>query len=170
MEPQLLAFVLLALVALFSAVMMVTRRNLVHSALYLVVTFLAVAAIYVVLHAEFLAVVQVLVYAGGIMVLFLFVILLVDLPREMAARKRSRKGHVATALILSALVVGLLGYELATTRGTSGPPGSPLSAEGGNLEAVALTLFRYYLLPFEVVSLLLLVAMVGAILLARPKT
>jgi len=169
MEPQLLAFVLLAVVGLFSAVMMVTRRNLVHAALYLVVSFLVVAAMYVVLHAEFLAAVQVLVYAGGIMVLFLFVILLVDLPREMAIPRRSRSAHVATAMILSALAVGLVGYELATTRGLAGADSSPLSAEGGNLETVALTLFRYYLLPFEVVSLLLLVAMVGAILLARAK-
>jgi len=168
-DPQFVAFVLLALVGLFAALMMVTRTNLVHAALYLVVTFLVVAAMYVVLHAEFLAAVQVLVYAGGIMVLFLFVILLVDLPREMAAPRKPRNVHVATALILSAVVVGLLGYEVVVTRAAPSAGGASLFAEGGNLETVALALFRYYLLPFEVVSLLLLVAMVGAILLARAK-
>ena len=80
MEPQLVIFTLLAAVGLGSAVMMITRKNPVHSALYLVVTFFSVAGIYVVLGAAFLAAVQVLVYAGGIMVLFLFVIMLVDSP------------------------------------------------------------------------------------------
>ena len=168
MDGQFLIFLLLALVALASAVMVVTRRNPVHAALYLVVTFFAVAAVYVVLHAEFLGVVQLLVYAGGIMVLFLFVILLVDRPGAAPAGK-PRKVHVAGSVLMTALVVGLLAAHFL--RG--GPAGSAgkelLSAEGGNLEAVAMALFRSYLLPFEAVSILLLVALVGAIVLARSK-
>ncbi len=167
MELRLLVFVLFAVVGLCSAVLMVTRRNLVHSALYLVVTFFVVAAMYVLLQAEFIAAVQVLVYAGGIMVLFLFVILLVDLPREMASAGGSRKVPVALAGTLTALLVGLLGYYGTATRLAPAAYTSVPSRQGGNLETVALTLFRYYLLPFEVVSLLLAVAMVGAILLAR---
>ena len=169
MDLQMLVFLLLAAVALSSAVLMVTRRNLVHSALYLIVTFFAVAAVYVVLQAEFIAAVQVLVYAGGIMVLFLFVIMLVDLPRDLGGARRPRTGHVAAALLLTLLVVGPLGYYVGASRLRPAVSTGALVAQGGNLETVALTLFRYYLLPFEVVSILLLVAMVGAIVLARAR-
>jgi len=162
-------FTLLAAVGLFSAVMMITRKNPVHSALYLVVTFFSVAGIYVILGAAFLAAVQVLVYAGGIMVLFLFVIMLVDSP-EHGGTRRIRGKHAGAAAVLTALVSALLAYQLATAGPVAGA-GDPaaLAAQGGNLETVATSLFQYYLLPFEVVSILLLVAMVGAIVLARAK-
>jgi NADH-quinone oxidoreductase subunit J len=169
MGPQLLSFVVFALVGLSAAVLMVTRRNLVHAALYLIVTLFSVAAVYVLLQAEFLAAVQVLVYAGGIMVLFLFVILLVDVPRELVAAGPSHRAHVATALVLTGSTVGLLAYHLMTGTPGSGGSATVLQAGGGNLEAVSTALFRNYLLPFEAVSVLLLVAMVGAIVLARPK-
>jgi len=169
LEPQLVIFTLLAAVGLFSAVMMITRKNPVHSALYLVVTFFSVAGIYVILGAAFLAAVQVLVYAGGIMVLFLFVIMLVDSP-EHGGTRRIRGKHAGAAAVLTALVSALLAYQLATAGPVAGA-GDPaaLAAQGGNLETVATSLFQYYLLPFEVVSILLLVAMVGAIVLARAK-
>lgn len=168
MDLDLVVFYLLAAVGVAAAVLMVTRRNLVHSALYLVVTFFSVAAIYVLLGAEFLAAVQVLVYAGGIMVLFLFVILLVDLPREVSARKW-RRGHVGLAAILTLLVVGILAFHLAAARAPSSGAVAAVASDEGNLETVAMALFRYYLLPFEAVSVLLMVAMIGAILLARAK-
>ena len=170
MDLQLVVFAVLAAVGVVSALMMVTRRNLVHAALYLVVTFFSVAAVYVLLDAEFLAAVQVLVYAGGIMVLFLFVIMLVDLPKELADARRSRKLHVTTALALTILTVGLLAYYSVRAGGTAPDAARAVAVgQGGNLEAVALSLFRYYLLPFEVVSVLLLAAMVGAILLAKAR-
>jgi len=170
LEPQLVIFTLLAAVGLGSAVMVITRKNPVHSALYLVVTFFSVAGIYVVMGAAFLAAVQVLVYAGGIMVLFLFVIMLVDTP-EHGGTRRIRGKHAGAAAILTALVTALLGYQLANAGPLGGAAGdtSALASQGGNLEAVATSLFQYYLLPFEVVSVLLLVAMVGAIVLARSK-
>jgi NADH-quinone oxidoreductase subunit J len=127
-----------------------------------------VAGIYVLLHAEFLAAVQVLVYAGGIMVLFLFVILLVDLPREAVEPRPRRPLHVAVAAGLAALVAGTL-VVFAVARPVRAAAPTALGGDGGNLETVALTLFRHYLLPFEAVSILLLVAMVGAIVLARAK-
>jgi NADH-quinone oxidoreductase subunit J len=134
------------------------------------VTFFSVAAVYVLLHAEFLAAVQVLVYAGGIMVLFLFVIMLVNLPREMGARGTSRKVHVTAALVLTLLTVAILAWYLAAGAPPSGGTDrAALGAHGGNLEAVSLAMFQYYVLPFEVVSILLMVAMVGAILLAKAK-
>lgn len=168
MDAQMLVFLILAAVALGSAVMVITRRNAVHSALYLIVTFFAVAAIYALLHAEFIAAVQVLVYAGGIMVLFLFVIMLVEPPRG-ASRKPPRRGHVAVCASLSGLVVALLAWKFWLGEPERASDVSALGTHGGNLETVALSLLRHYLLPFEVVSVLLLVALVGAVVLARPK-
>ena len=168
MDGQMIIFVMLAAVALASSVMVVTRRNPVHSALYLIVTFFAVAAIYVLLHAEFLGVVQVLVYAGGIMVLFLFVILLVERPGTGAAPK-PRRVHVAASALMTALVAGLLASHFLAGGPAHAKDAAVLAGSGGNVETVAVTMFRYYLFPFEAVSILLLVAMVGAIVLARPK-
>jgi len=168
MSVQLLIFLVLAAVGVASAAMVVTRRNPVHSALYLVVTFFTVAAVYVLLHAEFLAAVQVLVYAGGIMVLFLFVILLVEGPSE-AAKRRARPVHVATSAALVAVTTGLVAWHVLGASPSSAADKAPLAAGGGNLETVAMALFRHYLLPFEVVSILLLVALVGAVVLARSK-
>lgn len=170
MGVQLGLFLVFAAIGVCAAVMMVTRRNLVHAALYLIVALFAVAAVYVLLQAEFLAAVQVLVYAGGIMVLFLFVILLVDVPRELVPARRSHRLHVGASLALTGATVGLLAYYLSVAAPRSAAGGGQLSAGGGNLEAVSLALFRSYLLPFEAVSVLLLVAMVGAIVLARARS
>ena len=103
MDVQFVMFWVFAVVGLFSALMVVTRRNPVHSVLYLLVTFFSVAAIYVVLQAEFIAVVQILVYAGGILVLFLFVIFLVDVRREPGLR-RMGAGHLMLAIALCFVV------------------------------------------------------------------
>lgn len=168
MDAQLAVFLVLAAVGVGSAIMVVTSRNPVHCALYLVVTFFSVAAVYVLLQAEFLAVVQVLVYAGGIMVLYLFVILLVDVRREEKAR-RVGAAHLVVAAGLTVLVVLPLAFYAWTAVPRAVGDVGVLAAEGGNLETVALELFRYYLLPFEVVSILLLVALVGAVVLARIK-
>ncbi len=168
MDGQFLIFLVMAFVALASAVMMVTRRNPVHAALYLIVTFFAVAAVYVLLHAEFLGAVQVLVYAGGIRVLFLFVILLVERPGTGAA-PRPRRVHIAASALMTTLVAGLLGWYFAAGGPAQAKESAALAGSGGNLETVAVAMFRYYLFPFEAVSILLLVAMVGAIVLARPK-
>lgn len=168
MSAPLGIFLVLAAIGVFSAAMVVTRRNPVHSAMYLLVTFFSVAAVYVLLHAEFVAAVQVLVYAGGIMVLFLFVILLVDVGRVAGSRSVAR-GHVLLSAFLTALVVVPVGLHIL-----GGSPAAPsetaaLAARGGNLETVSLSLFRDYLLPFEAVSVLLLVALVGAVVLARSR-
>ncbi len=169
MDAQMLVFLVLAAVGVASAAMVVTRRNPVHSALYLIVTFFDVAAVYVLLHAEFIAAVQVLVYAGGIMVLFLFVIMLVERPD--AARARSpRRLHLSVSAALVVLVTALVGYYVSTAAPARAQETAPLAASGGNLETVAMSLFRGYLLPFEVVSVLLLVALVGAVLLARSRS
>jgi NADH-quinone oxidoreductase subunit J len=160
-----IAFYVLAGLILGFAVMVVSTRNTVHSVLFLVANFLCVGVLYVVLHAEFLAVIQVLVYAGGIVVLYLFVVMLVNLkrPPETHAEpaRRDRLGIALAGLVLAELVaIGLYSF------GREGLPPAPAAA-AGNVEQVGRALYVDYLVPFEVASMLLLVAMIGAIVLAR---
>jgi len=166
-------FGLLAAVTVAGAVGVITRKNPVHSALLLIATLMSVAGIYVLLEAEFLAAVQVLVYAGGVMVLFLFVIMLVDLAQrgqDAAPARRISKGAVAAGVVLTLLFLCVLLSTFAMEPlGATSAGGEALRAGGGNLGSVALVMFRYYLLPFELASVLLLVAMVGAIVLGRFK-
>jgi NADH-quinone oxidoreductase subunit J len=138
----------------------------VHSAVYLVLTFVAIAAIYVQLGADFLFAVQVLVYAGGILVLFLFVIMLVNLeePRRFSGGRMRLAASGAVTLLLFGI--------LASTFARSAPAGAVAAlapAAEGNLQAVGVSLYTDYILPFEIVSVLLLVAMIGAIVLGRPR-
>jgi NADH-quinone oxidoreductase subunit J len=174
MTGPLLVFYRLATLTIGSAALVITRRNPVHSALFLVITFMGVAGLYVLLEAEFLAAVQVLVYAGGIMVLFLFVIMLVDLEERGRAPRllpALRPRSVALSVALAVLVVGLLLGAFVAIPYVSGQGGTEiLRVHGGNIESVAMGLFRYYVLPFELASVLLLVAMIGAVVLARFRT
>lgn len=166
-------FLFLAAVSLGGAVGVVALRQPVHAALSLLASFLGVAGMFVLAHGEFLAAVQVLVYAGGVMVLFLFVIMFVNV------RAAEKEAQYLKPLVPLAVVGGLLFAALALTAlwalGKRPAAGAlPLVSIGGqqvgNTEAVGWVLYRDYLLPFEVVSVLLLVAMVGAIVLGRkPK-
>jgi NADH-quinone oxidoreductase subunit J len=167
-----IAFYTLSAFILGLALLVITARNTVHSVLFLVLNFLFVAALYVLLTAEFLAVIQVLVYAGGIVVLYLFVVMLVNLKRPPETHSDPRrKGW--WGLILSGLVLGELAAIIAVTM--SAPPAATAAAStseavtriGGNTEQVGLILYTDYLVPFEVASMLLLVAMIGAIILAK---
>jgi NADH-quinone oxidoreductase subunit J len=172
-SPALAVFYFLGSITALSAVATVTRKNPVHAAIFLVLTFFGVAGIYVLLEAEFLAAVQVLVYAGGILVLFLFVIMLVDLEergRPPRAMLGFRMRHAVVSLGLAGGVLLLLASVWATMPAISGKPAGALRAQGGNLEAVAMSMFQHNLLPFELASVLLLVAMIGAIVLARPRS
>ena len=162
-------FYTLAAFILGFGVLVVTARNTVHSVLFLVANFLCVAVVFVMLAAEFLAIIQVLVYAGGIVVLYLFVVMLVNLKRPPEApldtRRQSRAGFVLAAVLLAELSA-----ILVYTAGRPAPapvPGPAAAAGTGNTEAVGMLLYTDYLIPFEVASMLLLVAMVGAIILAR---
>lgn len=164
-----IAFYSLAALILVFAVLVVSTRNAVHSVLFLVANFLCVAVLYVLLHAEFLAVIQVLVYAGGILVLYLFVVMLVNLKRPAEAtadpRRRDRLGLLLSGAILAELAAIVL-YSFATPWTPA--PGADAAAPGvGNVEAVGWALYVDYVIPFEVASVLLLVAMVGAIVLAK---
>jgi len=137
-------------------------RNPVTSAMFLVLTIVSLAGLFVLLHAFFLAAVQVLVYAGAVMVLFLFVIMLLDLKAE-ESRKVRRLSWVSGAVAAGAIAALLL--KAIARHGAQAPPPAGL-AEGGT-RALGKLLFTDYLLPFEIVSVLLLVAMVGVILLSK---
>ena len=163
----------LATVAVAGAVGVIAFRNPVHAALSLLGTFLAVAGLFVLMEAEFLAAVQILVYAGGVMVLFLFVIMLVKartLPDEPQYLGRLAPAAVGLGVLLAVLVgVGVWG----AAHGAPGDPAALRQVQGatlGNTEAVGWSLYRDYLLPFEVVSIVLLVAMIGAIVMGRKES
>jgi NADH-quinone oxidoreductase subunit J len=165
-----IAFYTLAAFILGFAVLVVTARNTVHSVLFLVLNFLCVAVLYVVLGAEFLAVIQVLVYAGGIVVLYLFVVMLVNLKRAPEAhqdpRRRTALGLAMAGAVLAelaAVVVYSVSHEAPAAAAAAAPPGPAI----GNVERVGFLLYTDYLVPFEVASMLLLVAMIGAIILAK---
>ena len=149
-----------------SAVLTVTRRNPVQSVLFLILNFFCLALLYLSLHAEFLAIIQILVYAGAIMVLFLFVIMLLNLRDDGTRRETPRAAWIAGAAF--ALIVLLQLGVLLTGGGRT--PGAPIPEDFGTVERFGTALFREYLVPFEMTSILLLAALVGVIILARKKT
>ena len=157
------AFYVFAALILGFGVLVVTARNSVYSVLFLVLDFLCVAALYVLLNAQFLAIIQVAVYAGGIVVLYLFVVMLVNLKRPAEAhsdpRRLGRLGLVLSlAVLVELVVIGLYGWTKPETTGTLSPD---------NVRQIGTALYTDYLIPFEVASILLLVAMIGAIVLAK---
>lgn len=163
-------FVGFAVLALASAVAVVVAKNPVHSALYLLLSFVLVACIFILQQAEFVGAVQMLVYAGGIMVLFLFVVMLVN-PRTVQTVK-SFQHQWDIALVLFPILLLPFAYVLWTDKLPDVPvnPNAFVTARGkviGNTEAVAWSLFRDYLLPFEIASVFLLVAMIGAVVLGK---
>jgi NADH-quinone oxidoreductase subunit J len=164
-------FFLFAAMAILSAIFMVTQANPVASVVYLVVTFFALSGLFVILDAHFIAAVQVIVYAGAIMVLFLFVIMLLNLGSGVPADIRRGLARVLAGSVALALIVVL-------TRLVLGDPGTEALAPSalasvleskGAVRALAEPLFNRYLVAFEVTSVLLLVAIIGAVVLARRR-
>jgi NADH-quinone oxidoreductase subunit J len=167
-RAELIIFVPLALLSVVTAVGMVTSRNAVYSALLLVVNFFCLAGFYVLLQAQFLAAVQVIVYAGAIMVLFLFVLMLLGISKEDVVSETIPGQRVIAGvlgvLLLVAVVVAVLG------GGLSGPAGDLTTAnQGGNTQAVGRLLFTRYLFAFEATGILLVVAAVGALVLGKGR-
>ncbi len=162
-------FYIFAALSIVFALLTVTRKNAVHAAICLLLTFFFIACNYVLLEAEFLAAVQVLVYAGGVVGLMLYVIMLVR-SQEANEIKQSlgQKVIVAFIAILFVLEVAFLPFVLSAGSYT-GFLGQKMSQFGGNTESIGGVLYTYFLLPFEVVSVLLLAALVGAIVLAKNR-
>jgi NADH-quinone oxidoreductase subunit J len=162
--PDLLLFFALAAVAVATAVGMLASRNAVYSTLLLVLNFVTVAVLYLMLNAAFIAMVQVTVYAGAIMVLFLFVVML--LGSERLPPSTRLRWQIPAAAVLGLLLLGEALVAVLALRGS--PLEAPEVAPAfGSPSAVGLFLFRRYLLPVEIASILLLVAMLGAIVLTR---
>ncbi len=159
-------------VAVVAAVLCITQRNPIKSALWLVVTLFALAALFVLLEAHFIGVLQILVYAGAIMVLFVFVIMLLNLGRGGPPDRRGLAGGIVAV----GLGLGLL-LQLSVLRSARPPEAitlpdgflSALQRQQGIVGAVARPLFAEYLIPFEITSVLLLAAIVGAVVLAKRR-
>ncbi len=163
--PELVVFFVLAAVSIGAAIGMLFSRNAVHSALFLVLNFAVVSVFFLMLAAPFIAMVQITVYAGAIMVLFLFVIML--LGAEMLRRDSTvLPWQTGLALVMAVLFIGALGYVVFMRAG----PLEAVVAVGvdyGDPASIGAKLFQDYLLPFELTSFLLLVAMIGAVVLTR---
>ena len=170
---ELFFFYLFGGAAVGTGVAVVTAKNPINSAIFLILTFLSLAGIYVLLNAHFLAVIQVLVYAGAIMVLFLFVIMLLNLNKEDLGESRVNFFKVGGVVLILVVAGKLIQLVLAADRPLGGADRrvitSRIDPEWGGLQHVGRTLFQDYLLPFEVASILLLAAMIGALLIARKR-
>lgn len=167
MNLELIFFLVLAVAAIASAILMITRRNPVNSALYLIFNFFCIAVLYLLLRAQFIAIIQITVYAGAIMVLFLFVIMLLNLGEDSLSRWRltsAKSVAVFLGVVMLAEILYFVKY-FTSTRGIS-----PKAESIGTIESIGKVLFNNYLFPFEITSLLLLAAIVGAILLASKKS
>jgi NADH-quinone oxidoreductase subunit J len=163
-------FYLLAGIMIIGGIMVITRKNAVHSALALITTLLAQAAIYLMLYAPFVAGVQIILYAGGIMVLFLFVIMLINMERSVKERQFNKQWLVG---IVAAAALGGLFITVFTKGKSLFPNGRQFYLEDKNTQAIAGLLFDrntgVYMFAFEIASLLLLVAIIGAVVMAKKR-
>lgn len=158
-------FYFLSFLGIFCALLVVFSKNPVHSVLYLILTFFAIAGHYVLLNAQFLAAVHVIVYAGAIMVLFLYVIMLLNLNQETEPHKSNALKFAATICAGMLLLV-----MVGTLKGTDQMMMPPLKGEEvGLVKDLGRVLFNDFLLPFEISSVLLLAAMVGAVMMGKPE-
>ncbi len=171
---ELFLFLVIGGIALLASILVVFQRNPRTSALFLILVFLAMAGLYLVLGAEFIALIQVLVNAGAVMVLFLFVIMLLNQDQERLEWLKGHRKQKFWGMVLVVVTAPLIGLGVSTSllydHRQLGPPGaySPQVADQvSNTKAVASLLFTDYLLPFEITSILLLVAIVGVVYLTR---
>jgi NADH-quinone oxidoreductase subunit J len=159
-----------SVLSILCSIMMVTRKNPIHSALWLIVTFFSLAVIYLVLNAQFIAIAQVMVYAGAIMMLIIFVIMLIQL--ELEGLKRGRLsgvkiiGTIITVVLFLEIIAAVMTFrDGAMKTAAASANGVPM----GTVASVGTALYGKFLFPFEVASILLLIGVVGAVVLARKK-
>lgn len=157
-------FYFLSFLAILSSLMVIFSKNPIHSVLYLIITFFAIAGHYIMLNAQFLAVVHIIVYAGAIMVLFLFVIMFLNLNAETEPQKSNlvKLAGVVSGGLLFLIFVATFKDAAQITSATS-------NQEIGLIKNLGIVLFRDYLLPFEMVSVLFLAALIGAVMLAKKE-
>jgi NADH-quinone oxidoreductase subunit J len=168
MSLNLILFIIFGGVSAVSSVLMITRPNPVISALFLILNFAGLAGLYLLLNAQFIAVAQVIVYAGAIMVLFLFVIMLLKPEHEkLFGRKPKMK---LFAVVIAVMVFFQLGYMIFFTNNSSAVSASvAASVKAGTVEQIGRELYSNYVLPFEAAGFLLLAATIGALVLAKKK-
>lgn len=157
-------FYFLSFLAILSSLMVVFSKNPIHSVLYLIITFFAIAGHYIMLNAQFLAIVHIIVYAGAIMVLFLFVIMFLNLNSDTEPQKSNLvkfAGVISGGLLLMVLLASLSKVNAVTNE-------TPIS-DIGLIQNLGMVLFQDFLLPFELVSILFLAALVGAVMLGKKE-
>jgi NADH-quinone oxidoreductase subunit J len=161
-------FLVASILSIFCSIMMVTRKNPIHSALWLIVAFFSLAVIYLTLHAQFIAIAQVMVYAGAIMMLIIFVIMLIQLEIEGL-----RRGRLSGAKIIAMFITAILFLEIVAVlisfRGSAAKSAMATPEGMGTVASVGMALYGKFLFPFEVASILLLVGVIGAVVLARKR-
>jgi NADH-quinone oxidoreductase subunit J len=161
-----LIFLYFAVVIIVSAVLMVTRRNPIHSVMFMLLLFFHIAGVFVLLNAEFLAAVQLIVYAGAILILYLFVVMLLSVDRETQAVRANRfwPWLVGFGFVIAAEIA------LLVLRGTfPADRGQTVKNAGAGVRELGVELYTKYLVPFEIASVILLVGLVGAVMLAKKK-
>jgi NADH-quinone oxidoreductase subunit J len=156
-------FFILAIAAVTSGLGVIAQRHAMRSALFLLVNFCCLAGLYVLLHAQFIAVVQVIVYAGAIVVLFLFVVMLLGAERAEETPDRLRYQRIVGGLLGALLLVGLVWALILTV------PGASVGPIGDNVRRIGAALLTDYVIPFELASVVLLVAIIGAVVLAKRR-
>jgi NADH-quinone oxidoreductase subunit J len=167
---QWLIFLGMAFTSLTASLLLITRKNPIHSALFLVLNFLCVAVLYLLLYSQFIAIIQVVVYAGGIVMLIVFVIMLLDLEEELRTGLKLFYSKVIGGMLAVLFLFGII-YSVVA-KSPTGKVGSAYTPENvsANVKAVGQMLFTQYLLPFEIISVLLVAAIVGAVILSKKRT
>ena len=164
-----LSFFYFGSVIVLCALLVVALRNPVHSVIALLVMFFHIAGLFVTLHAEFLAAVQLIVYAGAILVLYLFVVMILNLQQDDSYQRQVKLGVGLGLLALAEVtaIIGKAGLPEEPVSGRAAAGEAAAAAVAGNTETIGKALYTTYLFPFEVASLILLVAMIGAIIMAK---
>ena len=164
--------IIMSLITVVCALYVVFQKNPIYSAIFLIQTMVSLAVVYVLLHAEFIAAVQVMVYAGAIMVLFIFVIMLLNLNKEDVEGDRDKLFlQKPSALIMGLILISMIGIIMVKSvfHGTKGEYPPEVISEIGNTQLVGKMLFTKYVFPFEIASILLFAAIVGAIILVKKQ-
>jgi NADH-quinone oxidoreductase subunit J len=163
-----LVFLGMAFITIVASLLVITRRNPIHSALFLVLNFVCVAVLYLLLYSQFIAIVQVIVYAGAIMMLIVFVIMLLDLQEETRAGLKLVYSKVLGSLLAVLFLFGIL-YAVSASSLAGKPGAYPPEKVTANVKTVGEVLFTQYFFPFEIASILLVAAIVGAVVLSKKR-
>jgi len=166
---QWLIFLGVAFTSIIASLLVVTRKNPIHSALFLVLTFLCVSVLYLLLYSQFIAIIQVVVYAGAIVMLIIFVIMLLDLEQELRSGLKLFYSKVIGGLLMVLFLFGII-YSVVAKSPTGKVGLYTPDKVSANVKAVGEMLFTQYLFPFEIVSVLIVAAIVGAVILSKRRT